>query len=70
MKNISTENLELARNANKESKKNKENNYQLESLKNQYEIMKDDMKNSNLNKLNIEKKQILDSLTSLTEEVC
>ena len=69
MKNISSENLELAKNVAKERLKNKDNNIQLDSLKNQLDIMKDDMKNSNIVKLNNEKKQVLDGLTSLTEEV-
>jgi len=69
MKNISSENLELAKNVNKERIKSKESNIQLDSLKNQLDIMKDDMKNSNMVKLNNEKKQVLDGLTSLTEEV-
>jgi len=70
MKIISSENFELAKNIHKEKAKFKENNAQQESLKNQLEIMKDDIKLSNIVKLNNEKKQILDSLNSLTEEVC
>jgi len=70
MKIISSENFELAKNIHKEKAKYKENNAQQDSLKNQFEIMKDDIKISNIVKLNNEKKQILDSLNSLTEEVC
>jgi len=69
MKNISSENLELAKNVNKERIKSKESNIQLDSLKNQLDIIKDDMKNRNMLKLKNEKKQVLDGLTSLTEEV-
>lgn len=69
MKHINLENIELAKNLNKERNKIKENNATLDSLKNQYEIMKDDYKLNNSNRINNEKKQILDSLTCLSEEV-